>query len=116
MRLISFGIASPAAQRTRIENIMARRRGVPPSDPKVWFVSVASARDVFADQTSALHREIRMKYGVLMPEVAAASSTIAPDCGAMTPLAVPFKLVRMEREGTIVTDEALADRIIVAFD
>lgn len=115
MRLIKFGIATAAEQQARTLAIVGGRMNKPPDDPKMWFLSVNSALRVLADEASVFHQEIRAKYAEPTHELAAVDAGQASDGSGPSRAAPQFRLVRMERDGEVVSDAALADRIVVAF-
>lgn len=116
MTLIKFGIASLAEHRKRMLDIAAGKVKIAPDDPKVWFPSAAAALSVFADASSTFHQELRAKYAHILPELATTSGESSPGFQTASSAVPQFRLVRMERDGEVVSDAALADRIVVAFE
>ena len=115
MKLIKFGIATAAQQQARILAIVGGRMSKPPDDPKVWFISVDSALRILADETSVFYQEIRAKYAEPTHALVEVADGQPSDGSGSTSAAPQFRLVRMERDGEVVSDAALADRLVVAF-
>ena len=112
-KVLKFGIAPVADQRTRSLAIASgmRRRGA--DEPEVWFPSVASMARVLSDENMALLKVIREQHPDSMEALANAVGKQAPNVSRSLHTMAEYGLVKLIKIGRTVVPQATAEHVNV---
>ena len=104
--VLKVGIATVQQQRKRALDIASGKRQREPDEPTVWFPSITEAARILSDENLSLLKVIRETHPVSIDALAAAVGKQQPNVSRSLHAMEPYGLVKLVKNGRVVTPEA----------